>query len=226
MHSIRDLPKFWEKQERLAPIWAHVQSKEGNDPAHGSAHLVRVAHWALKFGLGLAESEELVAASLLHDLVNLPKDHPERKLASAYSAQEAESILAKAGFTEEEISRICLAIREHSFSLGIRPASWLSRAVQDADRIEALGAIGIFRWIATGAKMHSDFFHETDPWARSRPLDDRKFSLDHYFTKLKTLPKLMNTPAGKIEAERRLECMSELLRSLGDELGDPCESLL
>ena len=73
--------------------------------------------------------------------------------------------------------------------------------------------------------MEASYFDSWDPWATRRPLDDRRYSVDHFFTKLFKLPGLMNTAAGKAEAERRVGVMQDLLRQLGDELGEPAPML-
>ena len=101
------------------------------------------------------------------------------------------------------------------------PATPLGRALQDADRLEALGAIGLLRCIATGVRMNGAWFDADDPWAEARPLDDARFSIDHFFTKLLRLPATMRTDAGRAEAERRAAFLREFLARLGDELGRP-----
>ena len=65
------------------------------------------------------------------------------------------------------------------------------------------------------------WFHPDDPWAEARPLDDARYSVDHFFTKLLGLPATMRTPAGRVEAERRAEFLRQFLARLGDELGRP-----
>jgi uncharacterized protein len=69
--------------------------------------------------------------------------------------------------------------------------------------------------------MGARYFHPEDPWGCNRELDDRRYTVDHFFCKLLTLPATMNTEAGRREAERRVEFMRTFLRQLGDELGEP-----
>ena len=191
------------------------------DPTHDTAHALRVAHWTLRLGGTEADAREAIAAALLHDAVNPPKDSPERSLASARSAEAARERLAALGFTADSVERICVAIRDHSFSRGAVPATPLGRALQDADRLEALGAIGLLRCISTGVRMGGAWFHTDDPWAEARPLDDASYSVDHFFTKLLTLPATMRTEAGRAEADRRVAFLREFLAHLGVELGRP-----
>jgi uncharacterized protein len=191
------------------------------DPTHDTAHALRVAHWTLRLGGADVEAREAIAAALLHDAVNPPKDSPERGIASARSAEAARERLTALGFTADSVERICDAIRDHSFSRGAVPATPLGRALQDADRLEALGAIGLLRCISTGVRMGSAWFHAHDPWAEARPLDDASYSIDHFFTKLLTLPATMRTDAGRLEAERRVVFLREFVAHLGGELGRP-----
>lgn len=211
----------------LKKILAILLTFDHQDAAHDLSHLLRVAYWTIKIAqksypekFSAALEEECVAAALLHDLVNLPKNHPERNKASEYSALKAEPILQEAGFSPEAGNRICQAILDHSYSRGHVPSGILGKSLQDADRLEAVGAIGIMRVFATGAKMGTSFFNTQDPWAKKRSLDDKLFSLDHFFTKLLLLPESMNTKAGKEEALRRVEIMNSFLQALGEEMGE------
>lgn len=192
------------------------------DPAHDWAHVCRVAATAKKFAQSLNASEEIVLAAVYcHDLVNLPKDHPERMNASSLSADKAAPVLAQCGFSQEEISLIRKGIIEHSFSKGLRPSCLEAAIVQDADRLDALGAIGILRCAAVNTKMNSRFYDPLDPLARERKLDDREFMLDHYFVKLFKLPELMNTEAAKTIARERVQLMQEFITNLMGEIPPP-----
>ena len=191
------------------------------DPGHDLAHSLRVAIWTIRLGQSRLDPACAIAAALLHDVVNVPKDSPDRSRASELSADYAASILPKLGFAQSEVEEICEAVREHSFSRGGKPTRLLGKCLQDADRLESLGSIGIMRCISTGTLMKAHYFHPSDPWAQKRELDDRKFSVDHFFTKLFKLPELMNTSTGREEADRRVETMKLFLQHLGEELGDP-----
>jgi uncharacterized protein len=192
-----------------------------DDPGHDLAHALRVAHQAASLGLAEgADPREAVAAALFHDVVNLPKDHPDRAKASTLSAERARACLPAFGFDAAAIDRIADAIRDHSFSRGAVPTNPLGRALQDADRLEALGVIGLFRCISTGVRMGARYFDAADPFARSRPRDDLRFSIDHFYTKLLKLPATFLTAAGRAEAQRRAAWLETALVQLADELGE------
>ena len=223
--SLPDLKELISRDASLCDLWAWTarafQAEGRNDPGHDLEHSLRVALWTLRLGTGSFRPQAAVAAALLHDLVNPPKNSPERLQASELSADKARRILPDFKFDSAEINDITDAIRTHSFSRGEEPTSDLGRALQDADRLEALGAIGLFRTIATGVKMQAELVPSQDPWAKHRALDDKKFSVDHFFTKLLKLPETMKTAEGKVEALRRAEFLEAFLRHLGDEIGHP-----
>lgn len=208
----------------LSELYALAETCLDEDPGHNLDHALRVALWTLRLGGHELVKEEAIAAALLHDLVNLPKDSPERHLASERSAEAAKPHLIEAGFSPEAIGRIMAAIRDHSFSRGAVPQDVLGCALQDADRLEALGAIGLFRNISTGTRMGSAYFHASDPWAANRTLDDKAYSLDHFFVKLLRLPHTMRTEAGRSEARRRAQLLITVAEALGDELGIPLDA--
>ncbi len=185
------------------------------DPAHDWAHIGRVAKTAQELAKDqMVDLNCVLAAVYCHDLINLPKDHPDRKKASTLSAEEARPLLKDSGFKEEEITLISQAVIEHSFSKGLKPSSLVAQILQDADRLDALGAIGILRCAAVNTQMQSTFYDPFDPIAEERELDDSKFMLDHYYVKLFKLPELMNTSRGKELALMRVEFMKSFVKQL------------
>lgn len=209
---------------RLSAIRAEVAERMAADPdpGHDLEHALRVARWTVR--LGEAEGvdpAEAIAAALLHDVVNLPKDHPERATASERSAALARELLPRHDFDPGATERIACAIRDHSFSRGATPTSALGKALQDADRLEALGALGLCRTLSTGAKMGASYAHPTDPFAEDRALEDRRYTVDHFYAKLLALPETMLTDAGRAEARHRAAFLERFLVQLGEELGVP-----
>jgi uncharacterized protein len=202
----------------LAELLEHARSVLDDDPGHDVEHCLRVAGWTLRCG---GEPRESIAAALLHDIINVPKNDPRRAQASALCAAEARRLLPFYGFDAAAIDRIAEAIEDHSYSRGAIPRSQLGRALQDADRLEALGVLGLFRTISTGTRMGARYFDPNDPWAEQRALDDKRYGVDHFFTKLLGLSKTMQTDVGRAEAERRTEYLRVTLDCLSEELGIP-----
>ncbi|OJW19941.1 MAG: hydrolase [Planctomycetales bacterium 71-10] len=190
------------------------------DAGHDVHHARRVRDNAMR----IADREGgdravLTAAAYLHDLVSPPKDSPDRKRASALSAEAAAPVLRELGFDEDRVAAARHAIHAHSFSAGVEPTTVEAKVLQDADRLEALGAIGVARTFYTAGLMGSAMFDADDPFAVRRPLDDRRFALDHFAAKLMTLPATMQTAAGRELAEERLAVMHAFLGAIAGELG-------
>ncbi|MAQ17154.1 MAG: phosphohydrolase [Sandaracinus sp.] len=213
------LLQWIETQPGLAALRDDVRERMSvdPDPGHDLDHALRVALWTVRLAPEV-DRREAVAAALLHDVVNLPKNHPERASAGERSAALARELLPPLGFGAQATERVAAAIRDHGYSRGVVPESPLGRALQDADRLEALGALGLCRTLSTGARMGARYFHPQDPWAQDRELDDRAFTVDHFFTKLLRLAPTLQTEAGRAEAHRRAAFMERFLDQLREEI--------
>ncbi|MFM0740882.1 HD domain-containing protein [Paraburkholderia xenovorans] len=193
------------------------------DRSHDINHARRVMHSALAIAAkeGGGNEEVIIAAAYLHDWINLPKNHPDRHLASALSADAARPILKRIGFSPANIDATAHAILTHSFSAGVQPETIEAQALQDADRLEALGAIGLARVFTVAGQLGTELFCADDPFALHRRLDDRRYAVDHFAVKLLKLPETMQTDAGRVEAEKRCIVLRSFLHSLAEELRSP-----
>ena len=192
---------------------------EKNDVAHDFGHIMRV----LKNATMLARKEKaniriITAAVLLHDIISYPKSDPRSKNSSVESAQEARKILKKYNFSQGEIDAISDAIRDHSFSRGITPKTLTGKILQDADRLDALGAIGIARTFSVSGAEKRPFYNTDDPFCSKHTPDDTRWTLDHFYKKLLLIKKTMNTNTGKIEARKRIKKMERFLDELKEEI--------
>lgn len=194
---------------------------DGADTSHDLAHADRV--WLN--ARDIADNEErgnlriLIAAAYLHDLVSLPKDHVDRHKSSTFSADQAAPILHRLGYTADEIAQVQHVIAAHSYSANIPPETIEAMILQDADRLDALGAIGIARTFAVSGALGRPIYDAVDPFAKARDLDDSRFAIDHWPVKLLRLPALMNTESGKSLARQRVILMKGFLTQLASELG-------
>lgn len=203
---------------RLPAVWDWVQATMSVDAAHDGAHLARVARWTLACAPALAPGLAITAA-LTHDIINLPKNHPQRAQASTLAAEAVRAKLPSLGFDSAEAGAIAAAVRDHSYSRGATPETPLGAALQDADRLDALGALGILRAAAAGGSMGRALLHATDPFCTARTPDDTAYTIDHFFTKLLRLETTFHTPVGQQEAARRTAVMRAFLANLGQEVG-------
>lgn len=200
---------------------AFAREAMDGDAAHDIAHVRRVVATARRLGADEgADLRIVVPAAWLHDCVTVPKNSADRKRASLRAAAEASRWLLAEGFPHALVPAVAHAVEAHSFSAGVAPRTAEARVVQDADRLDALGAIGVARLFATAGAMGSAITHPDDPFADSgRDLDDRRWALDHVETKLLRLPETMQTAAGRAEAGRRAETLRRFVADLRREIG-------
>jgi len=170
-----------------------------NSDGHDAAHSLRVYQNAMQIRKQTDEPcdvEVIALASLLHDA----DDH---KLFHTENNANARAFLAEQGVPEERIAQICDVINGVSFSKnrGKAPSTIEGKIVQDADRLDAMGAIGIARTFAYGG-------------GHGRDLDS---SIAHFYEKLLLLKEEMNTPAARAMTEERHVFMEHFLEQYKNE---------
>jgi uncharacterized protein len=197
---------------------AYLANVDG-DVAHDLDHIERVVENAKAIGQAEgADMRVVVPAAWLHDCVSVPKNSPHRWEASALAASEAVSLLNKWGAGDWPLGDIKHAIQAHSFSAGIPPETLEARVLQDADRLDALGAIGLARCLMLGGALERPLYVASDPFCRTRRPDDLAATVDHFYTKLLHLSDRFHTAAGRAEAERRTDVLRRFLNELEHEL--------
>jgi uncharacterized protein len=196
----------------------HLASLDG-DVAHDLDHILRVV--ANAKAIGDAEGAEMgivVPAAWLHDCVAVPKDSPHRWEASALSAAEAKRLLVEWGFGDLPLDEIAHAIRSHSFSAGVPAESLEACVLQDADRLDALGAVGLARCLMLGGALERQLYVASDPFCVNREPDDLAATVDHFYAKLLRLADRFTTATGRAEATRRTAVLERFLADLEHEL--------
>jgi len=192
---------------------------EKNDPAHDFMHIMRVYKNAEKICKFENVNRKLVLVSvLLHDIVKKTDSDKRSKSSADLSADKAILILKKLQFSKNDIIIVAEAIRNHSFTKGKVSASVEGRILQDADRLDALGAVGIARVFSVSGSKKRQFYQLNDPFSKNREPNDKKWALDHFFNKLLVLEKSMNTKTGKIEAKKRTSVLKNYLIELKKEI--------
>jgi uncharacterized protein len=191
------------------------------DPGHRIDHVDRVLNSAI--ALSQAEKADLcivVPAVVLHDCLPISKSSPQRKKASSLCAKQAAILLNQHGYDKHLIDPIGHAIAAHSFSANITAESLEARVVQDADRLDSLGAIGIARTMMVGAQHNNMLYHPSIPFPNeNRAPDEKHYIIDHFYQKLLKLETSFQTNAAKAQARKRTAFMHDFLRQLGDEVG-------
>lgn len=211
----------------LAPALALLDGAMQQDGGHDFGHLLRVLANARRIHDGeVARSpaerpswDAIAAAVLFHDVVNLPKNHPERHLTSTLAAHKAAQLLgACPEFPAALLPSVAEAIRVHSFSSGFVAQTLEAQIVTDADRLESLGAFGIARTFYVSGALGRSLCDLADPFAEHRPRDDREFGLDHFYVKLLRLRELLYTATARELAASRHALMETFLAGLREEL--------
>ena len=214
--------------DRLNALWhLVVQDLDHDDLAHDWLHVKRVTEWAIRLAEQEQVSVELAgAAGMLHDIINIPKESDQRSMGSELSAQAGVRYLIEAQFQPDEVTAVTSAISTCSWSSGKSPTSRLGAILQDADRLDAIGALGFMRNIACAQAMRSRgnpglFYHPERPVPFNEApdtLNDKAYAIDHFFRKLQHLNQGMHTTMAKAEAHRRHQWMLEFLSALSREL--------
>lgn len=195
--------------EAFAPFEALAEAliphaTAGDDGSHDMAHIHRVFRNAMRIHAQEGGDGAVLAASvLLHDCVAVEKNSPLRAQASRLAAEKASGILRAQGWSDANIEAVAHAILTHSFSANIAPETLEAKILQDADRLDAIGMVGAARCFYIAGRMGSALYDPQDPLAKNRPLDDRRFAIDHFENKLFKLADGFKTEAGRQIAGER-----------------------
>ncbi len=198
---------------------------QGSPSGHDFAHVRRVH--ALCCRLAYMEQAPVLrpvleAAALLHDIGREYERKDPAVDHALKSAELAEPILRKAGFPVQHIPQVLQAIRAHRFSTKRMPESLEAMLLQDADWIDASGALGIATTFAYGGAHDRTLYHPDDPFAEDRALDDGTYSLDHFYTKILRLSDSLHTESAKAIARERSAFTRGYLEQMRKEMAGEC----
>jgi uncharacterized protein len=231
----------WTNAENLAFGWV-----KDDVTGHDRFHLERVRRVALALAQSVGADPVIVAwAALFHDALDSKSIQAGQERDARVKQMEA--LMADAGLTTQQKASIWNIIRGQSFShslpaqpglgnhhlpadpapegqksnRGSEPPSLEFQVVQDADRLDALGAIGIARCLAYGANKGQPIHHPE--WQPRQHLTQAEYrngkqsSINHFYEKLLLLKDRMNTPLAKAMAEKRHARMESFLRDFNQE---------
>jgi len=209
-----------ERSDRFTMLRADAMARiAGAEPAHDALHVARVMANARR--LAVAENADVdvcVTAALLHELFNYPKSHPESSRSGEVCAQHATALLGEHGYDAAFTARVSYCIAVHSFSRGVMPETLEAKVLQDADRLDAIGAIGIARCFATSAEMKRPFYAPDDPFCRAREPNDKEWGIDHFYRKLLRIGDGLHTATARAIAAGRIAFMRAYLDQLEREI--------
>ncbi len=189
------------------------------DAAHDINHLKRVVKVAIQLAIeAQAELAVVIPAAWLHDCVSLPKNHPDRAQASKMAGDKAIDFLASIQYPSVYLEDIHHAITAHSFSANILPRTLEAKIVQDADRLDALGAVGVARCMQVSGALNRPLYSSDDPFCETRSPDDAHYTIDHFYTKLFSISKTLNTAVAQEEGKKREAFMKAFLSQLREEI--------
>ena len=176
----------------------------GHDYYHTMRVFNNATHIANKEG---ADLEIVQLAALLHDV-----DDHKISPKTSQNLDNARAFMKENGIAQEQIEQICEIIGEISFSKNgdKSPKTLEGKCVQDADRLDAIGAIGIARAFAFGGSRGRYLYNPDDK-------DGNNSTVDHFYDKLFKLKELMNTETAKEMAENRDSFMREYINQFYSE---------
>lgn len=187
---------------------------EGADSAHAFDHVLRVLALAEHIASQERADVEIVrTATLLHDIARAEPDHHLR------GAERARNLLSE--YPAERVDAVCHAIEAHRFRKGLRPATLEASCLFDADKLDAIGAIGVARAVAYSAthghRLWSQPLCDIDP--HSTPPAGIDYSPSHEFVyKLARLRDQLLTPTARRIAAQRHQVMVEFFERLDAEV--------
>ena len=182
-----------EKKETLQTEKYVREALSGEGSGHDWWHIHRVRQNALNIAETEGGDREIIElTALLHDIADSKNHDGDHSVGPKVARKWLESI----DVSEEKIKHICTIIEKQSFSAKSSLMETIEgQIVQDADRLEAIGAIGIARCFAYGGNKNRLIY---DPSG-----EDQSTSVQHFYDKLLKVKDLMNTETAKSIAEKR-----------------------
>lgn len=190
------------------------------DPSHDLQHALRVLNLAKKIAKSVnADLDIIVPAALFHDVIVYPKNSPKSKHEATESSILAGEILNKQkDYPKKKIDKVKTCILQCSFSKGIIPELIEAKVLQDADRLEATGAISIMRTFSSGGQMKQPFYFPEDPFHKKTEPVKFNSGIALFYRRLLVVESGMHTSLAKKIAKRRTKFLKDFLKELRLEL--------
>lgn len=202
--------------EEINCIFAIVSEVSAGIPynTHHLDHIYRVLKHCQDI-LAYENASKMVveAAACLHDLGRFFEDKHDKH--EIISSQKAREILQQRNWITETIDQVCYAIETHRFSAGHLPETIEAKILQDADKLDALGAIGVIRVVSHSPDRP---LYELNASDLSQSNQGKKFTLDHFYEKILKLPDQLHTARARELAVKRMSFTRHFLNQLMAEL--------
>ena len=193
---------------------------ENGNSCHELEHTERVYNLALHIGKKeKADLEILSLASILHDIARKDQDESDGKIDHAeLGAKIADEILRKQNIPEEKIKAVVHCIKTHRYRNSNIPETLEAKVLYDADKLDAMGAIGIGRAFSFSGHIKSKVHNKGADLSKTKPYSIDDTAWREYEVKLKHLKDKMLTKEGRRIAEERHNFMEKFFERLNKEV--------
>jgi len=179
---------------------------------HHYDHILRVHNLCVKIGQHYpVDFVVLRAAALLHDIGHFSEDF--KVCHAEISAQFTVNLLTERHWPKQKIDSISYAVKNHRYSKGVIPVTLEARILQDCDRLEALGAVGITRVLSYDLEL--PLYDIDRPF---KDLEDKAFRINHFYNKILKLKDGMHTDIAKELANERDDFIRGFLKQFKSEI--------
>lgn len=207
-----------------------IVKKELSCSAHNLDHVYRVYNLSLTLAKGIkVDQEVLKAAVLLHDIARVREDNDNTGKTdhAMLGAEMAEKILLKLSFPSDKIEHIKDCIRTHRYRADNKPKTLEAKILFDADKLDAIGAIGVSRafvWVGSNqANIYNDIDlkeyikKNIDKSGRIKCKNQHSANIE-FETKLKYIVKKLYTKKGKEIGKERIKYLKDFFKRLEKEI--------
>jgi len=181
---------------------------------HDKSHVERVYNLAIRIAKEEnADLDVVTAATLLHDIARAMEDEGKIADHATEGAKMARKILEEVGFPKEKIAKVIHCIEVHRFRKGLEAESLEAKILQDADRLDIIGAIGMARVFTRGGWGNKPIYDPTIP--QKEKYDGKSLtSVNHIHEKILRVKHTINTSTAKEIAEERHKFVEQFLERL------------
>ena len=181
---------------------------------HDKSHVERVYNLAIRIAKEEnADLDVVTAATLLHDIARAMEDEGKIADHATEGAKMARKILEEVGFPKKKIAKVTHCIEVHRFRKGMEAESLEAKILQDADRLDIIGAIGMARVFTRGGWGNKPIYDPTIP--RKEKYDGKSLtSVNHIYEKILKVKDRINTNTAKEIAKERHKFVEQFLERL------------